>query len=220
MKYVVVGAGRVGAELAQRLSKQGHEVTVLDVQDVNMDNLSTGFRGRTVMADPLNRDVLKQAGIEGADGLAAVSNNDSVNAVVAHLARTLYQVPNVIVRNYDPRWRPLMEAFGLQIISPSTWGAQRIEELLYQSNLKAVFSAGNGEVEIYEFLAPAAWNGLPVHQLFPDGICRVMALTRAGKAFVPSCDFPLATGDIVHVSATQESASELRRRLQSAQESK
>ncbi len=220
MKYVVVGAGRVGAELAQRLSKQGHDVTVLDVQDINMDNLSTGYRGRALTADPLNRDVLKQAGIEGADGLAAVSNSDSVNAVVAHLARTVYHVPNVIVRNYDPRWRPLMEAFGLQIISPSTWGAQRIEELLYQSDLRAVFSAGNGEVEIYEFIVPAAWNGRRVSELFSDGICRVMALTRAGKAFSPACEFLMETGDIAHVSATFEGANELRRRLKMAQESK
>jgi len=150
MKVIVVGAGRVGAELAYRLSQQGHQVTVIDQLDANMDNLPADFRGRTVTADVLNRDALRQAGIEEADGLAAVSNTDSVNTVVAHLARTIYNVPNVVVRSYDPRWRPLLEAFGLQIVSPSSWGARRIEEMLTQPSLRSVFSAGNGEVEIVE----------------------------------------------------------------------
>ena len=55
--------------------------------------------------------------------------------------------------------RALLEAFDLQIISPSTWGAQRMEEILSRASLPAVFSAGNGEVEIYEFVVPPAWNG-------------------------------------------------------------
>jgi len=221
MKYIVVGAGRLGAELAYRLSKQGHDVVVIDLMDVNMDNLPADYRGRTLTADPMNREVLRQAGIEGVDGVAVVSNNDSVNAVVGHLARTLYHVPNVVVRNYDPRWRPVLEAFGLQIISPSSWGAQRIEELLYQSTLRAVFSAGNGEVEIYEFIVPPMWRGRPVNELFSEGLCRVMALTRAGKAFMPDGSFAMETGDIVHISSTAEGVEELRRRLQHvAQESK
>ena len=74
--------------------------------------------------------MLHRAGIEQADGLAAVTSSDSVNAVVGHVARTVYRVPNVVTRNYDPRWRPLHEAFGLQMVSSATWGAQRLEELL------------------------------------------------------------------------------------------
>ena len=87
---------------------------------------------------------------ERADAVAVVTDLDVLNAVVGHLARTYYHVPNVIVRNTDPRYRPILEAFGLQVVSAFSWGAQRIEEMIYHADVRAVFSAGNGEVEVYE----------------------------------------------------------------------
>src|SRR3990170_8733837 len=114
MKYIVVGCGRVGAELANRLNRQGHEVTVIDQAEESFHNLAADFQGRTVEGEVLNQHVLRRAGIEEADGLAAVTTSDSLNAVVAHAARAIFHVPNVVARNYDPRRRPLFEAFGLQ----------------------------------------------------------------------------------------------------------
>src|SRR5258708_8171606 len=121
--------------------------------------LAPRYRGRAVGGEVPSEDVLQRAGIEQADGLAAVTNSDSVNAVVGHVARAIYHVPQVVVRNYDPRWRPLHEAFGLQLVSSTAWGAQRIEELLYQHYGRSVFSAGNGEVEVYELAVPGARCG-------------------------------------------------------------
>ena len=80
--------------------------------------------------DVLTQDVLERAGIEHAQALAAVTPSDSVNTVLGHIARVVYKVPKVVVRNYDPRKRALQEAFGLQVISPVMMGALRIEELL------------------------------------------------------------------------------------------
>jgi len=213
MNVIVVGCGRVGSQLAYRLSKKGHQVTVVDSVATAFDNLPPDFRGRTVEGEVLAQGVLHRAGIEQADGLAAVSNSDSLNAVVAHLARTAYQVPNVVVRNYDPRWQPLQEAFGLQIISSASWGAQRIEELLYGAEIRAVFSAGNGEVEIYEFTIPDTWQGHTLEELLSEIECIPVALTRAGQAMLPSGDVPLEEYDVIHVSATWAGVEALRRRL-------
>jgi trk system potassium uptake protein len=109
--------------------------------------------------DPLNQDLLRRAGIEGSGGIALVTSSDSLNAVIAHVARTVYGISNVVVRNYEPQWRSMYEAFNLQVVSSSSWGAQRLEELLYNVEMRSVFSAGNGEVEIYEFTIPLAWDG-------------------------------------------------------------
>ena len=65
--------------------------------------------------------VLERAGIREADGLAAVTNSDTLNAVVAHAARVIYNVPNVVARNYDPNLRTVIEAFGLQTVSSTYW---------------------------------------------------------------------------------------------------
>lgn len=130
MFIVIVGCGRVGSELASGLSRKGHQVTIIDQVGSSFEHLPPDYHGRTIEAEVLSEDVLKNAGIEQAGGLAAVTNSDPVNAVVGHVARTIYQVPNVVVRNYDPRWQPLFEAFGLESVSSTAWGAQRIEELL------------------------------------------------------------------------------------------
>ena len=218
MEIIVVGSGRVGAELAYRLYQRGHKVAVVDNVPASFQNLNPEFRGRTIEGEALNQDVLRRAGIETADGLAAVTNSDAINAAVGHVAQAIYKNPNVIVRNYDARWRPVYEAFNLQIISSTSWGAQRIEELLYHQEMRTVFSAGNGEVEIYEFSVPEAWDGRRIEELVPNQECSIAALTRAGRAILPSCDMIMQQGDIVLVSATFEAIEALRKQLQLARE--
>ena len=216
MKYIVVGCGRVGSELANRLAAAGHDVCVVDQEGTSFHNLSPLFRGRTIEGEVLDRQVLRRAGIEEADGLAAVTSSDTLNAVVAHAARSIFHVANVVARNYDPRRRPLFEAFGLQVISSTSWGAQRVEELLYHGEIRTIFSAGNGEVEVYEVTVPDAWAGRRLGDLLREGVCGV-AHTRAGRARLPDTDLLLETGDVLDVSATLEGIEWLRARLNAAE---
>lgn len=212
MNAIVIGCGRIGSELAHSLFRRGDKVVVVDLDAAAFGNLPADFRGRTLRGDVLNPDVLQRAGIEEADALAAVTPSDTVNAVVAHTARVIFDVSNIAVRNFDPNRRVLHEAFGLQVISPSAWGAQRIEELLSIDALTAVFSAGNGEVEVYELGIPEHWRGRQVQELIPDA-CRAVALTRAGRAVLPAPDALMELGDVLHVSATQDGIEAIQLRL-------
>jgi trk system potassium uptake protein TrkA len=217
MNVIVVGCGRLGAELAYHLSQRGHEVTVIDYVAAAFDNLRPDFRGRTVEGEVLNQDVLRRAGIEQAHALAAVTNSDSLNVVAAHVARTVFQIPYVVCRNYNPRWRPLHEAFGLQFVSSTTWGAQRIEALLSQSEMHPVWAAGDGAVETYEFVAPATWQGRTLQEVLPEGECVAVALIRADQTILPTGDTRVEKGDVLYLSATPEGREVLRRWLESAQ---
>lgn len=219
MNIIVVGCGRVGAELAYRLFKQGHRVTVIDYDEAAFHNLPHDFRGRTIVGEALNQNVLLRAGIDHADGLAAVTNSDTVNAVVAHAVRSVYGIQNIVVRNFDPLWRPLFETYNLQVISSTSWGAQRLEEMLYHADLRSVFSAGNGEVEIYEFSIPDALKGRPASSIFTtSNQCRLVGLTRAGKAMLPDPDIALETNDVLLVSATIQGIRELREHFKAQEE--
>jgi trk system potassium uptake protein TrkA len=210
---IIVGCGRVGSELAFRLFQRDHQVAIIDHVGASFGQLHPDYRGRTIEGEVLSQDVLMRAGIKEADGLAAVTNSDAVNAVVGHIARTMFDVPNVVVRNYAPRWLPMHEAFGVQVVSSTAWGAQRIEELLYQPVGRSVFSAGNGEVEIYELAVPAPWGGRRLGDLTGAGECLPAAVTRAGHSQLPTADTVLAPGDIVHVSATLQGIEAVRERL-------
>jgi len=214
MQVIVVGCGRVGSELAEELSRRGHDVTVIDHVGSSFQHLDPAWRGRTIEAEPLAEGVLERAGVGKAGALAAVTNSDAVNAVVAHVARTTYGVPSVVARNYDPRWRPLHEALGLQTVSSTAWGAQRIEELLESPLLRTVFSAGNGEVELYELRVPAAWHGRALAALTDGVSCTAVSVTRGGRAALAAPDTRLEAGDLVHVAAPLDGMDELRRRFE------
>ncbi len=218
MNVIVIGCGRVGAELAYRLYKRGHQVTVVDEVAGAFENLPPDFRGRTLEGEVLSQDVLRRAGIEQAQSIAVVTVSDSANAVVAHIARTVYHIPNIVVRNYDPHQRPLLEAFGLQVVSPSSWGARRIEELVSGLTIHTIFSAGNGEVEIYEFRVPESWAGRRLSTLLIPGQSLPVSVTRAGQAMLPSDGFVLQADDVVQLSATLEGLTIVREQFQALRE--
>lgn len=213
MFLIVVGCGRVGSELAFDLYRKGHQVAVIDQVGTSFGHLDPAYRGRTIEGEVLARDVLREAGIEQADGLAAVTNSDSVNAVVAHVAKSVFGVARVVARNYDPRWRGLHEAFGVQLVSSTAWGAQRIEELLLTPGLRAVFSAGNGEVEVYELLVSAALDGRALADLLRSDEGRAIAHTRAGRAELPGPEARLRAGDVLHLALHQAGLARLHARL-------
>jgi trk system potassium uptake protein TrkA len=221
MKFIVIGCGRVGAELAYRLFKNGHKVVVVDSNKEAFNRIHSEFHGRTVEGEALSADTLTRAGMDNTDGVAVVTNSDIMNAVIGHTIRTHYpQVKQVLVRNYDPAKREMLEAFGLQIVSSTAWGAERLQELLIDASFRAVFSAGNGEVELYEMHIHENWNGRTVSALL-SGCTKtivVAALTHAGRAELVSPESTLKTGDILTVSATLEGVTALHARLHEGME--
>ena len=214
MNFIVVGCGRVGAELSYHLFSRGHQVVVVDINKEAFNRLHPDFRGRTLEGEGLAEGVLERAGIHEADGLAAVTNSDTLNAVVAHAARTIYSIPNVVARNYDPNLRAVIEAFGLQTVGSTYWGAQRVEELLMNPSQRMVYSAGNGEVEVYEVQIPEEWGGRTIGELLGSlDQCYPVALSRAGRSFLPDAGMELQTGDLLSVSSTFEGIGALTARL-------
>jgi trk/ktr system potassium uptake protein len=214
MNFIVVGCGRVGAELCYHLFKRGHQIVVVDINKEAFNRLHPDFRGRTLEGEGLAEGVLERAGIHEADGLAAVTNSDTLNAVVAHAARIIYNVPNVVARNYDPNLRSIIEAFGLQTVGSTYWGAQRVEELLMSPSQRMIFSAGNGEVEVYEVKIPEEWEGHTLGELLePLKQSYPVALSRAGHALLPEATLRLQAGDMLDVSSMFEGIGALTERL-------
>jgi len=221
MKFIVIGCGRVGAELSYHLFKSGHQVVVVDLKKESFNRLHPDFRGRTLEGEGLAETVLERAGIREADGFAAVTNSDALNAVISHAAREFFNVPVVVARNYDPSLRSVIEAFGLQTVGSTTWGAQRVEEMLMNPSEKVVYSAGNGEVEIYEIRIPDDWSERTVGELLGTlKECCPVALTRAGRSFLPDVETKFQSGDLFNVSSTFVGIGELTARLSNKTEEK
>ncbi|HNB50433.1 MAG TPA: TrkA family potassium uptake protein, partial [Anaerolineales bacterium] len=148
MKVIIMGCGRVGEQLAYILSDEGHAVTVVDYDPHALARLTDRFKGERVKGVGFDREVLIKAGIEEADAFAATSSSDNANIVAARIAREIFLVPRVIARLYDPRRAEIYQRLGLRTISSTTWGAERIRELLTHAELDPIFTFGNGEVAI------------------------------------------------------------------------
>ncbi len=209
MKSIIIGCGRVGAGLAQSLCQRSQSVTVVDQEAAAFERLGPGFTGQTIVGTGFDRDVLLHAGIERADGLAAVTGRDETNVVLARLARQMFRVPRVIARLHDPRHAEVYRRLGIQTITPLTWGIQRLAELLCYAQLNTTLSLGSGEVDIVEVELPYLLVGRTVNELTLVGEIHVAAISREGHTFLPTLSTVLREGDLLHLVVLAASAARL-----------
>ena len=130
MKVVIMGCGRVGAQLAALLDEEGHTVAVLDKDSYSFRRLPSQFKGIALLGDGTSEESLRQAGIEDADAFVAVTQGDNRNVMAAQIAKHIFNVPKVICRIYDPLRQELYQTLGLEAISPTTVFARILKEKL------------------------------------------------------------------------------------------
>jgi trk system potassium uptake protein TrkA len=120
MKVIIMGCGRVGAQLASMLDSDGHEVTLLDLDAYAFRRLPSTFGGTALLGNGIDQESLKRAGIETADVFLALTQGDNRNIMAAQIAMYIFNVPRVLCRIYDPRRQEIYEALGVESISPTT----------------------------------------------------------------------------------------------------
>jgi trk system potassium uptake protein TrkA len=130
MKAVIMGCGRVGAELASLLDREGHEVTVLDIDPDAFEHLPPAFRGTCVVGNGIDQDVLERIGLREADAFVAVTPGDNRNAMASQMARHIFGVPRVVARIFDPIREEMYRSVGLDTISPTKVVARLLLEAL------------------------------------------------------------------------------------------
>ena len=200
MHVVVVGCGRVGSGLARTLEESGHTVAVVDRRSKAFERLPEGFTGTTVLGVGFDRDRLKAAGIEQASALAAVTNGDNSNILVARVARETFGVANVVARIYDPRRAKIYERLGVPTIATVEWATERVLQRILPERPTSEWIDASAKVCLIERPVPAAWAGKKVSDLDLHGLARVAVVTRLGQGTVASVDTVLQEGDLVHVS--------------------
>ena len=116
MRVVIMGCGRVVSQLAARLDREGHRVSVIDVSTTSFGRLPETFRGETVVGTGIDADVLRQAGIEDADAFVAVTEGDNRNIMAAQVAREVFGVEECVGQIYDPASEAIYGEIGLDTI--------------------------------------------------------------------------------------------------------
>jgi trk system potassium uptake protein TrkA len=128
MKIIIMGSGRVGAQLAGMLDADGHTVSVLDTDASSFRRLPPTFGGTALIGNGIDEAALKRAGIEEADVFVALTQGDNRNVMAAQIAKHIFNVPRVICRIYDPLRQELYDTLGIEAFSPTTIFAQMVKE--------------------------------------------------------------------------------------------
>jgi trk system potassium uptake protein TrkA len=130
MNVIIMGCGRVGAQLASILDAEGHKITVLDINGHSFRRLPPNFSGTALLGDGTDPEVLRKAGIQEVDAFVAVTEGDNRNVMAAQIARHMFNVKRVICRIYDPLRRDIYDMLGIEAISPTTIFANLLKDRL------------------------------------------------------------------------------------------
>lgn len=215
MKFLILGAGRVGSGLAEMLVLEKNDVTVVDTDSEALGRLQERFDLRTVFGHANSLDVLVSAGIEEAEMLIAVTSNDELNLTACKLAQIHFNVPQRIARVRSPQWmaNPALlgeQGFGVSVaISPEGTITDYLVKLIEIPEALQVLEFAKGRAAL---LAVSARAGSPLvsHQIselrqhLPDVDSRVVAIFRGGRAILPEGRTRIEPNDEVFFLAASE----------------
>jgi trk system potassium uptake protein len=210
---VIVGCGRVGSSLGVALEGAGHTVAVIDKAVKAFNRLPADFKGQKVVGLGFDRELLAEAGIDRAGGVAAVTNGDNSNIVVARIARETYGIERVVARIYDPGRAMTYQRLGISTVATAPWATDQALRRLVPHETRAEWVDATGTVSIVERALPSTWVGRPLSELEQTGRWRVAMLNRAGIATVPEASLLGQEGDVVTFAVVKDAFDDLETRL-------
>jgi trk system potassium uptake protein TrkA len=198
MYVIVVGAGKVGWNLARELLDKGHEVTLIDNDRERFSTVEQELEHNIQYGDASELWVLERAGISRADLVIAVTGDDEDNVLISQVAKEKYLCERTIARVNNPRNKQWFELLGVKpVVSATDLILRLIEHEVPEYGLVHLLDLPEQRLEIIEMLLPADSRaaGVRVGDLqMPDGSLLISVL-REGKGFVPGPETVLEPGD-------------------------
>lgn len=181
MYLIVIGCGKVGSGLATLMSQEGHDVVIVDNDPKQMEKMDPDFTGMKIIGVPIDQDVLKRAGIEQADALAAVTPDDNVNIMSCQIAKELYKVKKVIARIYNPSREFVFHQFGLDTICPTNLSVEVIRSIVLGDQELTQYVIGSNTLTFSEMDPEPGMVGKRVRDLKVDTNKFLFGVRRSGE---------------------------------------
>ena len=212
MKIIIAGAGKIGYSVADILTAEGHDITVIDNDSATIDILSNNLDVICVEGSATNSETLLEAGAADADLLMAATRSDETNMVCGISARKL-GTKHVIARIRDTAYLRqtefLREALGLSVIvNPEYECAKEISRMLrFPSAIRVdAFSKGSVEMIEHRVIPGGRLDGMQLKQLPQRFGAKVLVgvVERKGEAIIPNGDFTLQSGDLLSITGSDK----------------
>ncbi len=201
---IVVGCGRVGSSLSHALLDMGHSVAIIDRRREAFARLGEDFGGQTVEGIGFDRDRLIEAGIEGAEAVAAVTSGDNSNVLVARVARENFGIERVVARIYDPRRATIYQRLGLPTVATVAWTTDRVLRRLLPQSTPPEWTDPTAKLCLVERALPDAWAGQLISELEESVGARVVAVGRLGSALLPGAATVGQQSDLLYIAVKTE----------------
>lgn len=212
MNAVIVGCGKVGSELARTLVNDGHNVSIIDSSQKSLDNIQEDLDVMTVLGNGTNLELLKEAGVDMADILIAVSTSDEVNLLSCLIAKQFSKCETIArVRNplYSRQTDFFKARLGLsRIINPEYVAATEIFNILQFPAVSRidVFEGTNVAITTMHVTREYRLIGKTLQQVRmedPSIKALICAVVRGDEVIIPSGDFVIREGDDITMVATR-----------------
>jgi trk system potassium uptake protein TrkA len=195
---LIVGCGSFGSEMADTLSQDGHDVVVIDRNELSFRLLPAGFNGMTQRGNGIDEEMLREAGIERADALLALTSSDSVNLMAAQIAKSVFGVERVMARLYDHSRIEIAQAKGIEALCLTDIGVVQARYALRLGGVLRMLSLGAGEIELISLNAPKSLSGRRIEEFELKGKFHIAALLRQGRAILARASDALQEGDTLY----------------------
>jgi trk system potassium uptake protein TrkA len=192
----------VGSGLAHAVEAAGHTVAIIDRKEAAFRRLDPDFAGKPIVGVGFDRDRLEEAGINDAVAVAAVTNGDNSNIMIARVAKETYGIDRVVARIYDPRRAAIYERLGIPTVATVQWTIERVLRRILPDAPSVEWIDPSAKVCLIERLVPKTWAGHRAEELEIDGQAHVVALARLGVAQLSRPDLVIQDGDVVFVAVS------------------
>lgn len=219
MKIVIIGAGEVGYNLAMKLSKEGHDVVVIDHDPEKVRHIDETLDVKSLLGKGSSPGVLKEAGIGEAEMVIAVTDSDEINMVVCLIAGTQSKIPKRIARIRNLEYTRETQIFDEQhldidlCINPEMETAKTIVRLIENPGSADFAEFAEGKVELLgvkieedSYVVGKKLRELrEVRDLFPDLKVLIVAISRDDRIVIPDGDETIFVGDILYAVVDRHS---------------
>ena len=222
MNIIIVGCGKVGQTLAAQLNEEGNNITVIDVSAESVDEISSRYDVMGIVGNGATHTVQREAGIDNADLLIAVTGSDELNLLCCLIAKkagncqTIARVKNPI---YSAEAPYLKDELGLaMVINPEYAAAQEISRILRFPSAIKIETFAKGSVELLKFRLPENNKliGMSVKEMMIKFKCDILVCTveRGNEAYIANGDFVFEGKDIVSILATPKNAQDFFKKIE------
>lgn len=214
MHIIIGGCGRVGVQLAERMSEEGHDVVVVDAKDDAFHRLGVGYHGDTVVGDVTSQTTLRAANADRADVFAAVTPEDNANLMAVEIAREIFGVPRTVARLFNPEREESYRKMGVHYVSETRLIAKALLNEVHVQEFPEhiAFEDVVNDVVVVDMAVDRGGHGLSIVELEREGNVRVAAIRRGRRVRLPKPNDTVLLGDVV-VAAIQGDAKEALRRV-------